>query len=257
MCLHRTGVCVALFCLLAAPVVRAEFTVINPPHHGEHSHEQILSTLYGGLFSSSGDRGVDFSNGSIIAHRVSDRIDNILFGGDGGGEPLNMGGPTGGVDDTDQTWRAAFTNAVAEAKFAAYEQNFGFFDGVSGGTYQQLFRVQGEQYGVTGEAVLPILPTQTIRWGRGGEGRILSSRNADNADGEDHMVTYQILPASMGEGEEPVLRWLVFWEDILRGEQHEDFDFNDLVVEITAIPEPASGGLVGLLALLGLRRRRR
>ena len=45
-------------------------------------------------------------------------------------------------------------------------------------------------------------------------------------------------------------------EEVRSGEPFEDWDFNDLVVEITAIPEPASLATFGLLALIGMRRRR-
>jgi hypothetical protein len=243
--------CLLLCTLVAAPAAFAGFTPIQPPHPGEDSHRMILNQIYGGNFQQVGT--VDFSNGVILAKRV----DDILAPNSGPGGPTEMGGPTGGEDDTDQTWRAQFTNARAEAKFAEFEQNFGFFPGASGGSYQQLFNVTGDGYGVTGEAILPLLPNQTIRWGRGGENRIVSSRNADNADREDHMVTYQILFEDIGtEGDEPVFRWLVLWEDILRGEPFEDFDFNDLAVEITAIPEPTSTVAMGALALLAMRRRR-
>ena len=67
------------------------------------------------------------------------------------------------------------------------------------------------------------------------------------------MVTYQILSAP--DGGNGVFRWLLFWEDILRGEQFADFDFQDLVVEITAVPEPGTVAC-SLLALISLRRRR-
>jgi hypothetical protein len=226
----------------------AEFSQINPPHPGEDSHQMIFSVVYGGTFVPTGPGSVDFTNGSILAKRV----DDFFLTEDGG--PLEMG-PTGGDDDTDQTWRAQFTNARAEAVFAAFDQQFGFFPGSSGGSYVPLFNVTGDGYGVTGESNLTLLPGTTIRWGRGGEDRILSSKISDNSDDEDHMVTYQILAAP--DGGEPQFRWLIFWEDILRGEPFEDFDFNDLVVEITAIPEPSSALFAtGALALLGLRRRR-
>jgi hypothetical protein len=247
--LFRWAPIVCVTCLLTA-TVQAGFTTINPPHPGEDSHQQIFDQIYGGTFSPFGSRGVDFSNGFIVAQRVDD-----VIGPDGEGVPLIMNrGPTGGDDDTDQLWRAAFTGAVAEAKFAAFDQNFGYFDGPSGGNYIQLFSLVGSGYAVQGEANISNLAGKTIRWGRGGQGRTLSSLIADNADDEDHMVTYQILEENPTDGGVAPLRWLVFWEDILRGEQFEDFDFNDLVVEITAIPEPAALSAVGFLALV-LRRR--
>jgi hypothetical protein len=230
------------------------FTAINPPHPGEDSHQQILSRIYGGTFSSTPERGVDFTNGSTTAFRIDDRVDAGLWGAPG--DPTEMSGPTGGEDETDQTWQANFIFATAEAKFASYAQNFGYFNGTTGGSYTQLFALSGSQYDVSGEADLSSLAGRILRWGRGGQNRIVSSKITDNADNEDHMVTYQIM-ANPTRGEAS-LRWLVFWEDILRGEPFEDFDFNDLVVEITAnaIPEPAFATACGLLCLLALRRRR-
>ena len=239
----------ALLCVSFAPAAFGGFTPIGPPHPGEDSHAQILSSIYGGNFTPAGS--VDFSNGLLLAKRV----DDFFFGE--AGDPLDMGGPTGGEDDTDQTWRAPFTNAIAEARFAAFEQSFGYFLGSSGGTFQELFDVEGEGYDVTGQAPLPVIANQLLRWGRNGDNGLFSSRIADNTDNQDHMVTYQILDAvPTAGGGDPRIRWVVFWEDIRSGEPFEDWDFNDLVVEITAIPEPASFASFGLLALLGMRRRR-
>jgi hypothetical protein len=245
---HFGTVVSALLCVWLAPSAFGGFTPIAPPHPGEDSHAQIFSEIYGGTFVPSGS--VDFSNGLLIAKRVDD-----FFIGEAG-DPLDMGGPTGGEDDTDQTWRAPFTNAIAEARFAAFEQSFGYFLGSSGGSFQELFDVVGEGYAVTGQAPLPLIANQLLRWGRNGDNGLFSSRIADNSDNEDHMVTYQILEATGTDGEDPRIRWVVLWEDIRSGEPFEDWDFNDLVVEITAIPEPASLASFGLLALLGARRRR-
>src|SRR5687768_4021916 len=97
----------ALLCVLSfAPAALAGFTTIGPPHPGEDSHQQILNQVYGGSFSPVGS--VNFSNGLITANRVQDYI--VKEGGT----------PTGGEDDSDQTWRAQFTNAIAEARFAAF-----------------------------------------------------------------------------------------------------------------------------------------
>lgn len=247
----------ALACLLVAPAAMgALFTPINPPAPGEESHQMILSQIYGGNFQPVGSRGVDFGNGNLTALRVDDEVLRSVSGEGDDGNPTDMTGPTGGVDETDQTWQANFVLATAEAKFATFAQNFGYFDGATGGSYTTLFTLSGSRYNVTGEADLSALAGRILRWGRGGQNRIVSSRIADNADNEDHMVTYQILSADDGGGSS--LRWLIFFEDILRGEPFEDFDFNDLVVEINAnaIPEPATASATALLCLIALRRRR-
>jgi hypothetical protein len=237
-------------CLLAllAPTASGSFTQINPPHPGEDTHQQILSNVYGGTFLPFGAEGVDFSNGSILAKRVHDVIENRPGG------PQEMGGPTGGEDDSDQLWRALFQGATAEAKFAEFEQNFGYFPGASGGSYIQLFSVSGNGYNVSGEVNIPSLADTTLRWGRGGQGRVVSSLIADNQDNEDHMVTYQILSAP--DGGEVQQRWLILFEDIFRGEPFADFDFNDLAVEITAIPEPSGLAVCAMLGAALARRRR-
>ena len=61
------------------------------------------------------------------------------------------------------------------------------------------------------------LAGQLLRWGRGGQDGIFSSRITDNADIEDHMVTYQILADRRAAKRDDRIRWLIFWEDILRG----------------------------------------
>jgi len=226
---------------------QAEFTTINSPPPNEQSHQQILSRLYGGTFVAGPEGSYSYSNGSIFAERIEDE----LFGTESD-EPLDMAS-TGG-DGTDQFWNANFTFASAEAKFAAYEQTFGYRLGTEGGTFQQLFQLSGSGYSVQGDADLSGISGQTIRWGRGGQGRFLSSRNSDNTDAHDHMVTYQILDAP--DGGLAQLTWLVFWEDRFVNEP-SDLDYNDLVVEIKAnvIPEPAGITLLAL-GMLGLKRRR-
>ena len=47
----------ALLCVLRARRAFAgDFTVINPPHPGEDSHQAILSHIYGGTFNNTDSR---------------------------------------------------------------------------------------------------------------------------------------------------------------------------------------------------------
>jgi hypothetical protein len=76
------------------------------------------------------------------------------------------------------------------------------------------------------------------------------SRNNQNAGSADHLVTYKLT----GHGG-PETRWVQFWEDLPQGSS--DWDYNDFVVEISAVPEPGTAVLVGLgLIAIGLQRRR-
>jgi hypothetical protein len=241
---------------------RAGFTPINPPPFGEDTHQEIFSAVYGGNFVPTGALNLDFTNGTITATRVEDFVDPTLslsrF------EPLSLINSYG---SDDQIWQADFQFASAEAKFAVFQQKFGYFLGLDGNEYHNLFDQTGLIYNVQGESSLAEVSGQVIRWARAGEDRIVSSRPSDNADGMDHMVTYQItgvdqpviIDGQQVRGQQNnLIRWLVFFEDKFQGEQLFDFDYNDLVVEITAttpIPEPGIAMPLVLAGLLGRRRR--
>ena len=227
------------------------------------THAQILSHVYGGTFTPSLGRAFDLTNGTIVAERIEDRVNPSIREGGGEGRPINMAGDgfaegTGGPEPTDQLWNANFTGATAEAKFALYPQDFGFFDGATGGSYRKLFDLQGSGFNVTGVANLAPAAGHLIRWGRSGEARTFSSREADNSDAYDHLITYEIhnVPPQGVPGGGSTTRWLIFWEDAFLNEP-SDLDYNDLVVEIraTAVPEPAMGALA-LLGLFGALARR-
>jgi hypothetical protein len=251
-------VCVSMVCSVPA---LAGFTPINPPPVNEATHQQIFSAVYGGNFVPTGLLNLDYSNGTVTATRVHDFPDpsvGLRF------EPLSLIN-TYGSDD--QLWLADFQFASAEAKFAVFEQNFGYFEGEDGMTYHKLFDQSGLIYNVSGEANLAEVSGKLIRWARGGEDRVVSSRPSDNEDGMDHMVTYlitgldepMVIDGQQVRGQQnSLIRWLVFFEDKFQGEEKFDFDFNDLVVEITAlpvIPEPSTLALAALGSVFGLRRR--
>ena len=215
---------------------RAGFTPINPPPFGEDTHQEIFTAIYGGSFTQA---GLDFTNGTITATRVEDFTDPSLtrLGLD---QPMSLVN-TYGTDD--QIWQADFQFASAEAKFAVFQQQFGYYLGLESTEYHNLFNQTGLIYDVDGEKSLAEVAGKVIRWARAGENRIVSSRPTDNADGKDHMVTYLItgrdepivIDGQQVRGQaNNLIRWLVFFEDKFQGEQLFDFDYNDLVVEIAA-----------------------
>jgi hypothetical protein len=82
-------------------------------------------------------------------------------------------------------------------------------------------------------------------------GITFTSDPADNFDGNDHMITYEISGAVSG--------YMLFFEDTKLLDH--DFDFNDVVLgTVHAVPLPAAfyGGIVclGGLVLMGLGRRK-
>ena len=128
---------------------------------------------------------------------------------------------------------------------------FGYFAGASGGSFTQLFATSGSGFAVSGSGLVDFTGG-TWRWGRTGGPNVHSGLASENADAVDHMVTYRIT----GLGSETV--WLVFFEDKNVGDEEADFDYNDLVVEIRAVPTPmaAGMGIAGLAGVAGVRRRR-
>lgn len=225
--------------VLAAGNAMAGFTPVNAPSTaGELSHEQILEGIYGGDFTPS---GVNYSNGGVTATRVDDF-------GVGGMLNLALGGP-GAADDA--VWNDGIAAAAAEARFAGFDQNFGYFNGASGGAFTQLFATSGSGFAVSGSGLVDFTGG-TWRWGRTGGPNVHSSLGSENADAVDHMVTYRIT----GLGSETT--WLVFFEDKNVGDPEADFDYNDLVVEIRAVPTPMAAGMgaIGLAGVTGIRRRR-
>src|SRR3954467_5291167 len=172
---------------------RAGYTNVNPPPPNEKSTNDILNHLYGGTFVQA---GVDYTNGVILAHRL---FDTAAAAGRGirpldllGNDLDGTAGRTDGVDTTDQLWTADSVSATAAARYALYNQNFGFFDGSSGGSYIPLFSLGGNGFDVSGSASIGNLGGHIWRWSRNGDNATLTSKNADNAAGIDHMVTYRI-----------------------------------------------------------------
>jgi hypothetical protein len=214
---------------------RAGFTRVNShPPPREANQEQILEHVYGGNFKAD---GLNFSNGTLAATRIDDA--------------------------DDMTWTQQVGGVRPLANFAKRKQALGFFDDAAG-TSNQLFSLTGSKFDVIGGVTTAATARLdgAIRTGRSENvAKAFSSLPSENRDQLDHLVSYRL---SGPEIENPT--YVLFWED--KWGRNSDFDFNDLVVEVTAssdplmipLPPAAWPGLAGL-ALIGIvggcRRARR
>lgn len=184
-----------------AASTEAASTVIAAPAPGEASHAEIFGQLYGGTFASE---GTSLSNGSITASRVDDANDELVSAG---------------------TY-----DVQAVAGFAQFNHTFGYKSGESGGSYEGVLSVSSNGYGVSSQ-VHRVQVDESFRWVRDGPGPAVSSRAADNADGQDHFVTYTV--ADQDER-------LLFIEDWIG--RDTDWDFQDLVVRVTPVGDDNQTG---------------
>lgn len=188
---------------------------------------------------------------------------------------LDVAAPYAGTQD-DQTWLGGVDVTVfARYRSANHDQKFGYSTGAAGwpvGTsFTQIVALNNGVNSPPG-AVGPITLPAALRWVRSdtdavslirpGAGWEHSSLNADNVDGRDHMITFYIsdphgavLPTGITGG------WLLAFEDLNSTDPNPDYDYNDLVAQVTSdearLPEPATLSIlgVGVLAVLGRRAR--
>ena len=219
----------------------------------EVNHEQILEGIYGGDFTKT---NLDYSDGTITATRIQDI---------NGNSPINL--CTGGSGDMDQVWDDGTAGTVAKARYAGDNQSFGYW--LNGGAYTKAFDVTGSGFSVSESAVITFDADDTWHWGRYGKNApagphsSLESENPETTD-IDHMVTYKITGLDQLSEDDPDYTtyptWLLFFEDRDAGDgQWDDFDYNDLVVEVQCVPEPLTvlGVFLGVSGLGAYIRRRR
>ena len=247
----RNAVASAVVCLGLAGSAQAGYTAIQSPLAGNNSQVTILDHVYGGTFVLSGD-GVSYSNGAVTATRVNDTT------------PLT-GTTTDspGVNGTDSLWATGqVTATVKESNAEDPSTPFGYIEGSSaGGTFIPLFSVSGTGFSATGTATFTPSsnPYQFVAQDPVtlNSDKYISTLAAENGDGEDHAITYEIT----GLGSSTNKTWLLAFNDYGDGKAPDEyFDFQNLVVQLqtapvaSVVPEPGSLMLLGGVGLVLARR---
>jgi hypothetical protein len=221
----------------------ASYTTVDDAAFGEDGHRLIFEQWYGG--GEVGSFDLDVNNRDFIGSGAAAGISAIRLA------DQNTAGPD------DQIWNNAMLgdgpiSARAVARFAQFPQSFGYVPGVTEDVeteFANLFDVTGSEFNVQGSATnIDLGHLESFRWAREGVAGVRhTSLEADNDD-LDHMVTYKIEGLDRLQ---PV--YMLFFEDSFK-----DWDYQDLVIEIAAVPSPAAiGPGLALLGVLGLTRRRR
>lgn len=228
-------------------IARADFTPVNPSFPASKpTHQQVIEHIYGGTFTVVG--GINFTNGVITATRVDD-----FFSGKPAPTPNSIVGGTPGAED--QLWTNGKVTVRALAHFASFGTEFGYFEG-GGSTFTSLFTIPKGVFGyISGPSTTVDLTGKTWAWGRKATADNAglpisvesSSLQSANPGAQDYFVTYKITGLQDG-----LSTWLVFNEDTNLA---RDYDFNDLTVEVKAVPvSPAVWSGFGMLAVAWMGR---
>ncbi len=240
----KTGLFTASALLAFAASASGAFTTVKPAPGSELNHQQILNNVYGGGFLALEGPNPAFSNGVLTFTRVNDSgLGGVLT------VVTNDTTPT-----DDQRWAIGAATGpatvIARAKYAGDNHTFGWFDDTQGEpVYQSL--------GSTGTFDVPVQVnlSSSFRWALHDttKNTIWTSRQSDNVASDstsyDQMTTYRVTGAGVTQP-----TFLLFWED--RIGKSADYDYNDAVIEITAVPAPGAAGALALTPLALFRRKR-
>jgi len=166
-----------------------------------------------------------------------------------------------GPGTKDQLWSNLGASVTLKARYAAYSQTFGYLRGESSYIFDPLFTATQDGFlsGVSA-TFSPAQSGEIFRFANKPSGApIWSSKIANNSDGLDHMVTFEIVGTDAAHAGNEIGHYVLAWEDM---RNLGDVDYNDLLVEVSGvepIPEPATLTLFGLGAagLITRRIRRR
>lgn len=231
----------------------AGFTTVSDS--GETTVAEILNQLLGSSVSLT-----DVNNGGLVGTVGTTKIyrmnDTNTSGNPLDALRLDFGNATAASSAsssiTDQLWVDGTVNSFARARFAGFSQEFG--RQLDNAAHSEVFEVNGSGFNVTGsDSMGTITGNFTLSRADQDGTNAQFSDPTQNANSVDQMITFYI------DRQGAVDSWLVFFEDI-DDLGRSDRDFNDLVIEIRAVPLPTTGALAGLGLLgmcgLGFARRR-
>jgi len=244
---NNVGLLTTLIVAMGVGSAFADYTLVKGPAGTEKSHAEILGQIYGGgtPFTASGDDlgyglSTEFSFNSITASRIDDY-------GTGLNDKIDI--ISGGIGDIDQFWCDGLATITATVHEAGYDdQTFGW----NGGSGLDFIKIVSwgedpvEDFVLSGEF---LWADRVLNGGY----HIYWSAEEENSGNLDRMVTYKISGLTDPQYLDKTV-WLLFWEDLPF--ESWDQDYQDLVVELSAAPEPTSMLLFGLGAAVLLRKRR-
>jgi len=225
----------AISTLLAAcgsAVADPIFSNVFAPPGSERDHGFILGQIYGGAWTAE---GMDYSNGSLTARRVSDS----------GGNALTISASTA-EEASDRFWNGVGPVTVtSHQRYAGDHTAIGWIDDASA---DPAFRLLAEASELNSTATFTPMGAFRFALQNHSQGQqVFTSDQGDNSPNQ--MVTYQIL------GRPEVGReWAVFWED--RPLFSSDQDYNDATFTLMSVPTPSTAVLAGLGCMAAFHRRR-